>query len=210
MAGNRGNTTEAGRLLERAISLLEQAPPSGPLAEAYASSALHHAMAGRPEQALAAAGKALALEQLAPKPRTRALEARGWARVTLGDVGGIEDAREAVRVARSLEMPVALAAVLGNLAEYEWLLEGPVAALASYRESWDLAQRHGGLGAGTAYWSEKSAFCLTWVNGMSCSPGHSSCARHWRPREPATPWPRWSPTGRLSCCCGARAQRPGR
>ena len=51
-------------------------------------------------------------------------------------------------------MPVALAAVLGNLAEYEWLLEGPVAALASYRESWDLAQRHGGLGAGTADWSE--------------------------------------------------------
>ena len=55
-----------------------------------------------------------------------------------------------------------------------------------------------------------SALCLTWVNGMSCWPGHSSCARHWRPREPATPWPRWSPTGRLSCCCGARAQRPGR
>ena len=39
------------------------------------------------------------------------------ARVTLGDAGGIEDGREAVRVARSLEMPAALALVLGNLAE---------------------------------------------------------------------------------------------
>ena len=51
-------------------------------------------------------------------------------------------------------MPTALALVLGNLAEYEWLIEGPAAALASYRESWDVAQRHGGLLDGTAFWSE--------------------------------------------------------
>jgi class 3 adenylate cyclase/tetratricopeptide (TPR) repeat protein len=145
----RGGTAEGGRLLERAISLLEQVPPSDALAEAYVSSGGYHALAGRPEDALAAAGKVLALGQLAPKLRTWALEARDLARVMLGDVNGIEDAREAVRVARSLEMPTALVYALGNLAEDEWVIEGPVAALASYRESWDVAQRHGALFDGT-------------------------------------------------------------
>jgi class 3 adenylate cyclase/tetratricopeptide (TPR) repeat protein len=154
VTGNRGGTADAGRLLEHAVSLLEQVPPGDALAEAYVSSGLYYTLAGRPEQALAAAGKALALGQPAPKLRTRALEARGRARVALGDVGGIEDAREAVRAARSLEMPGELAFVLGNLAEHEWLLEGPRGALASYRESWDLAQRHGDLLDGAAYWSE--------------------------------------------------------
>jgi class 3 adenylate cyclase/tetratricopeptide (TPR) repeat protein len=150
----RGGTAEAGRLLDRAISLLEQAPPGDALAEAYATSGMFHAIAGHPEQALAAASKVLAAGQPAPKLRTRALLARGMARVTLGNAGGIEDAREAVRVARSLEMPVALANVLGNLAELEWLIEGPATALATYRECWDVAQTHGGLLDGTDFWSE--------------------------------------------------------
>ena len=154
MTIERGGAAEARRLLERAIWLLEQVAPGEALAEAYASSGMDYAIAGRPEQALAAVGKALAFAQLAPKPRSWALEARGWARVTLGDAGGIEDAREAVRVARSLEMPGALALALGNLAELEWLLEGPRGALATYRETWDVAQRRGGLLDGAAFWSE--------------------------------------------------------
>jgi class 3 adenylate cyclase/tetratricopeptide (TPR) repeat protein len=148
-----GGTAEAERLQERAISLLERGPPGEALAEAYASSGNIHALAGHPEQALAAAGKILALGEPAPKLRTRALLVRGLARVTLGDVGGIEDGREAVRVARSVGMPNALVLALGNLAEYEWLIEGPRGALTSYRESWEVAQSHGGLLA-TAYWAE--------------------------------------------------------
>ena len=154
VTAERGGTAECGRLLERAISLLERVPPGEALAEAYASSGGYYAMAGRPEEALAAAGKVLALGQPAPKLRTRALSARGWARIMLGDVGGIEDGREAVRIARSLEMPTALAYALGNLAEDEWLIDGPVAALACYRESWDLAQTHGGLLLGAGFWAE--------------------------------------------------------
>lgn len=149
-----GGIAEAGGLLERAISLLEQVPPSEALAEAYVSSGLFQAMAGRPEQALAAVCKVLALGEPAPKPRSWALVARGMARVTLGDVGGIEDLREAVRVARSLAMPTALVLPLGNLAEHEWLIEGPSGALASYRETWDVAQSHGGLLDATCFWAE--------------------------------------------------------
>ena len=44
----RGGTAEAGRLLDRAISLLEQAPPGDALAEAYATSGMFHAIAGPP------------------------------------------------------------------------------------------------------------------------------------------------------------------
>jgi class 3 adenylate cyclase/tetratricopeptide (TPR) repeat protein len=154
VTAERGNTAEAGRLLERAISLLERAPPGDALAEAYVLSGMNYALAGRPGQALAAVGNVLALGEPEPGPRTRALVVRGAARITLGDVGGIEDAREAVRVARSLEMPTALVNALGNLAEYEWLIEGPQGALATYRESWDVAQRHSGLLAATGVWSE--------------------------------------------------------
>ena len=154
VTAERGGTAESGRLLERAIFLLEQVPPGDALAEAYASSGMYYALAGRPGQALTAAGKALALAQPAPSLRTRALVARGTARVTLGDAGGIEDGREAARVARSLEMPAALALVLGNLAELEWLIEGPRGALATYQETWDLARRHGGMRLGTVFWAE--------------------------------------------------------
>ena len=154
VTAERGGTAEARRLLESAIWLLEQVPPGDALAEAYASSGMYYALAGRPEEALAAAGKALALGQLAPRLRSWALDARGFARVTLGDAGGIEDYREAVRAARALEMPVVLALVLGNLAEVEWLIEGPRGALATYRETWDLARRHGDMRLGTVFWAE--------------------------------------------------------
>jgi class 3 adenylate cyclase/tetratricopeptide (TPR) repeat protein len=154
VTSDRGNTTEARRLLDHAISLLEQVPPGDALTEAYASSGFSYSQAGRPEQALAAAGKVLAAGQLAPKLRPRALVVRGLARLELGDAGGIEDAREAVRAARSLEMPTELALVLGNLAECEWLIEGPRGALASYRETWHLAQHHGALLLGTVFRAE--------------------------------------------------------
>jgi hypothetical protein len=154
VTGERGGTAEAGRLLERAIFLLEQVPPGDALAEAYASSGGYYAMAGRPQRTLAAAGKVLALGRPAPKLRSWALVVRGWARDMLGDVGGIEDYREAVRVARSLQMPIAVVFALGNLAESEWLIEGPRGALASYRERWDLAQRHGSMRLGAGFWSE--------------------------------------------------------
>jgi tetratricopeptide (TPR) repeat protein len=153
VTARRGATAESDQLLERAISLLEQAPGEA-LAEAYASDAMGHGLAGRPEQALAAAGKVLALGEPALRLRSAALVARGLARTILGDVGGIEDAREAVRVARSLAMPAALVFALANLAEPEWLIEGPRGALATYRESGDVAQSHGGVLDGTNVWAE--------------------------------------------------------
>jgi class 3 adenylate cyclase/tetratricopeptide (TPR) repeat protein len=156
----QGGTTEAGQLWEQAISLLERAPPGEALAEAYVRSGMHHAMAGRPEQALAAAGKVLALSESSPSLRSRALVTRGMARITLGDVDGIEHLREAVQVARSLATPSVLFGAIVNLAEYEWLIEGPREALACYRESWEVGQRHGDLRYAAVSESIRSTFDL--------------------------------------------------
>jgi tetratricopeptide (TPR) repeat protein len=141
-ADDRGDQAEAERLTAAALALLEQLPPDDDLLAAYYSVAFTKARAGQPAEALALCQRALELPPADSQWRADTLNVRAWARAMLGDPAAVEDAHEAIRLARR-HSPLQLAAVLANAAEELWLVEGPEAAMAASRESRQVASRQG-------------------------------------------------------------------
>ncbi|MGZ6545115.1 MAG: hypothetical protein ACXVEI_07365, partial [Actinomycetota bacterium] len=73
----------------------------------------------------------------------RALQFRGAARCELGDDGGLEDLREAIRLGEEAGLGQALALARGNYAYQLWFRDGPAAALVVWEEMQRAAERHG-------------------------------------------------------------------
>src|SRR5439155_2938602 len=96
-------------VLDRAIALLRQESPGNELADACAYSALIHEVTGRSEEALALANEAFGAADPRSEARAAALRSRGVARCFLGDLAGLEDCREAVRLAASFGNPILVA-----------------------------------------------------------------------------------------------------
>jgi len=145
----RGDVDQANALLEDAIALLEDEPPSRVLAQALGVHALWLAIAGRSREALAAAEQALPLtEELGSALGLHlALMARGTARCDLGDPGGLDDLHEAARRALDTDAGRAVVAYV-NLAHSLWLIKGPALALESARAGIELGERRGALAPG--------------------------------------------------------------
>jgi class 3 adenylate cyclase/tetratricopeptide (TPR) repeat protein len=149
----QGEARRARDALTSAVALLETVPPGPELCSAYAQQAMDLVMSGYPEEALGWADKALALaDELGglPEERLRALDSRGVARGDLGDPGGVDDLRAALRLGLELGVGYDTAVVYNNLMEPLWLNEGPAAALATCREALEFTERRG-LGEGTAW-----------------------------------------------------------
>ena len=119
---------------------------------AYTEMAGSRLMGGHSEEALAWADKALALgrELELPNMLAKALDYRGLARCDLGDLDGVDDMREALAIAHELGATRDIAVLLSNIAGLRWAMEGPVAALETFHEALDLAQRRGMVG--TVMW----------------------------------------------------------
>jgi class 3 adenylate cyclase/tetratricopeptide (TPR) repeat protein len=150
---NQGETRRAGAALARGIELLERGQPGKELCSAYAQMAAGQVMAGHPEDALAWADKALALaDRLGglPEQELRALDARGMARVDLGDPGALDDLREALRIGLETGAGFDTAVVYNNMVEPVWVGEGPAAALETVRAGTEFAQ-HRGLAEATTW-----------------------------------------------------------
>jgi tetratricopeptide (TPR) repeat protein len=123
-------------LLEEGIGLLETREPGPELARAYGRMAGHLYVAGDNAAAIGLAEKALALaDELGLEGEVVLdLQYRGAARGQLGDAGGLEDLREALRRAKEIGLGNETAIAYNNFALQLWLWEGPSAALVVWDE----------------------------------------------------------------------------
>jgi len=147
----RGDDAEQVEHLQAAERLLERHPPGRltvGLLERKAGTAM---MAGQAADCLAFADAAIALaEELgeAPNTRERALQYRGVARTEFGDLGGLDDLREAIEL--SLAGAQAVPAAIGylNLADATWYTVGAKESLELHEKAQafdDLRGLRGGL-----------------------------------------------------------------
>ncbi|MEX2554625.1 MAG: adenylate/guanylate cyclase domain-containing protein [Actinomycetota bacterium] len=132
--------------LERAIKIFEEEGNDPErLAAAYADAAYALMLGGRSREAIEFAERALTAARDMPPgaPLYLGLEAKGFARWDLGDVGGIEDAKEALSLALDHGTAAHAVRIQGNLGESIWFSEGPRQALDWAREEVDFAARRG-------------------------------------------------------------------
>ncbi len=130
--------------LAEALDLLEAEPPGPELVNAYAELAARHAIRASYPESIAAADRALALaaELGLPEP-VRALGFRGTARSYLGERQGLDDMRQALRLAIEQGLSRVAAGGHNNLALGIWQYEGPQAALTACREGVDFCEQRG-------------------------------------------------------------------
>src|SRR4029453_978122 len=76
-----------------------------------------------------------------------ALQVRGDARCSLGDLEGADDLRRSVDMAAGLRLAMDEAVAHSWLAEWRWLLEGPAAGFEEELRGDEVAQRRGLSGA---------------------------------------------------------------
>lgn len=142
---SRGETAEAMQLVADAVGMLEPEGPGPELAEAYANLGSRKVLGGLVEESLVWSDKALKLGQDLNLPAviTRAFQNRGMARCSMGDLEGLADLREGLRVASSSGLSWNTTTAYVNLSFFLWLTEGPAAALDTHREAIDFCGRRG-------------------------------------------------------------------
>ncbi|HET7808587.1 MAG TPA: adenylate/guanylate cyclase domain-containing protein [Gaiellaceae bacterium] len=140
-----GRSDLAERALLESVEVLEQEPPGPELAVAYMRVAGSHMLAGRSREAVAAADKSLELAaRFDALPRVSgSYEHRGVGRCELGDLDGLDDLREGLRLARFNGTARAVIVAHNNLGHMEWLLESPRNGLETKLEGIDYAARRG-------------------------------------------------------------------
>ncbi len=140
-----GDTARSTELMHEALEILEAEPPGPELARAYNRLAGERLVADDFTGTLEIAEKSLELSRrLAMDDEiVQALQNRGAARCELGDEGGLDDLREAVRLGRARGLAEETAASYGNLSYQMWSREGPAKALETWRQMEELAGRHG-------------------------------------------------------------------
>ena len=133
-----------GPVLEAATSLLDGDEPSPELIgvlERWSSASAHEFEC---TLAIELADRAMTLcGELGMARSPYALGARGQARCRLGDAGGLDDLRRAIRDATEQGSGHLVGAWSCNLGEELAVFEGPVAALQVYRETLEYARRRG-------------------------------------------------------------------
>jgi tetratricopeptide (TPR) repeat protein len=142
-AGARGQAERAKAALARAVDLLEGEPGAeAELALAYATLGEDAALGGRFEEALDWSGRALALPGT-DETAIMALQIRGDARCSLGDLDGVRDLEESLGRAEREGLAMDAAVAHSWLAEWRWLLEGPAAGVEEELRGEELGERRG-------------------------------------------------------------------
>ena len=128
----------------QAVALLEPLPAGQELVGALTELARAEALRGRSETGLDYAERALSLAQeLRLEQPGRALGYRGVARVNLGDLGGLDDLRQAITLATQAGQGREVALLHNNLSYALFAVEGPVATLEVLRAGIVFAQARG-------------------------------------------------------------------
>jgi len=142
---DRGETARAPVLLAEAVELLEREPASPELVQAYTHTARDHMFAGRQEPCFEWAEKAIDLARKLgiEEQAVRAFQCRGVSRWELGDRGGLDDLREALRIGLETGLGDDVAAAYINLGDVTWWADGPAAGLAIYEAGIDFSALRG-------------------------------------------------------------------
>ena len=139
-----------GRAIEiagRAAILLEDEPPCAEQVEAIANWAAMYAASYESDTAIPLADRALDLcRELRLPVSVRALGWRGLARCHFGDVGGIDDMRRALGLAKRQGLGRYAAMLYSNLADEIMTVQGPKAACRWCHEGVLFAARRGDVG----------------------------------------------------------------
>jgi class 3 adenylate cyclase/tetratricopeptide (TPR) repeat protein len=147
--GAMGETARAREALALAVKRLETDLPGPELAKAYAYRAEEEMFAGRVEQAIELADRAI---ELAPRTSddiiVMSLHIRGDSRSALGDAGGLADLRRALSLAERSGRADDLVTSLSYLAEWEGAMEGPAAAVRRYDAALEITDRRGVVSQG--------------------------------------------------------------
>ena len=141
-----GRTEETRRtLVAEAIRTLETLPPGKELVQAYARMATEDLHAGWLESCRDWSTKALALaEQLGQDAlKSRPLQFLGSARFEMGDLSGLDDMREALKIGLETGLSWETGTVYANLAEPIWLVDGPAAGLELKRTAAEFSRNRG-------------------------------------------------------------------
>ena len=131
--------------LAEALTILEELPHGTELADSYATLASERTVSGHLDEAIVWADRSLDLStQLdAEHLRPRALSYRGVARCFTGDLGGVEDLEDALRIAEGLGLARESVMPLLILAEIGWATSGPTSALETAGRAQRLASQRG-------------------------------------------------------------------
>ena len=127
-----------------ALALLEPLPPSPELVDALTELSRAETLTGRSESGLHCADRALMLaEELGLDRSARALGYRGLARADRGDIGGLEDMREAIMLAIDAGQGHEAAGLHVNLSASLFSFEGPPSCLPVLRAGVAFAEARG-------------------------------------------------------------------
>jgi class 3 adenylate cyclase/tetratricopeptide (TPR) repeat protein len=131
--------------LSDALEILEKLPHGAELADSYATMASERTVSGHLEEAIDWAERSLDLSSRvgAEHLRPRALSYRGVARSYRGDLGGIGDLDDALRIAEGLGLARESVMPLLILAEIAWSTRGPVSAIETAGRAEHLADQRG-------------------------------------------------------------------
>jgi class 3 adenylate cyclase/tetratricopeptide (TPR) repeat protein len=142
---HRGETARGRKTLEEGIRLLESEGPSQELTRAYAQVAFDAAASGHLQEGVAWSNKALEMADRLEvvELRAQSLAFRGGARGELGDLGGLDDLREALKLTQDLGLPRETAQVQVILGDMLWATDGPKASLEALQAGIEVAERRG-------------------------------------------------------------------
>jgi class 3 adenylate cyclase len=132
----RGDTARTEQIRRDALALLEGLPPGPDLRHAYVEMAGRAMLAARLDDIRSWVDKAIPLIEAFPDDLDlcRILQYRGIVRCGQGDLGGLEDLREAVRLGVSLGFAAMAVTAYINLADFVTYTEGPRRGMEVYRE----------------------------------------------------------------------------
>jgi class 3 adenylate cyclase/tetratricopeptide (TPR) repeat protein len=141
----RGEVGPGRSLLAQAIDLLSALPPGPELARALATSAGTFMVAGRYQQVIPEADRAIELAMAFGEhaAAARAQGFRGFARAIQGDPDGVSEQRQALENLLALGLGRATAIVYNNLGSCLSHVEGSQAALEVFREGTAFAEERG-------------------------------------------------------------------
>jgi tetratricopeptide (TPR) repeat protein len=131
-------------VIAEAVRLLEAREPAPALVEAYEELSGNQFLAGAYGEAIATAGRAIALaERLGVPVPARALGRRGDARAYLGDSDGIAEMERALALLVAQGEGQAAASLQNNLAIARYPLEGPARSLAAFEQGIAFCEQRG-------------------------------------------------------------------
>jgi tetratricopeptide (TPR) repeat protein len=155
---------EASAHLQTAAALLADEPAAGEeLALVHAWMAEERMFAGLPGPAAEFASKALDSGEANESTAIMALHIRGDSRVALGDPDGIDDLQDALSRSQALGSVSDVVTSFNYLADREWQVSGPAAAIELIDEATALADRRGAFSQGS--WTKVAALELLYELG---------------------------------------------